>query len=48
MFSPEMMKFLLTHDSENYVKEIKKETENKQNLIFRHAAFATIPIEIKK
>ena len=48
MFSPEMMRFLLTRDSEDYVKENKKETETKQNLIFRHAAFATVPVEIKE
>ena len=48
MFSPEMMRFLLTHNGEEKAKETKKETESKQNLIFRHAAFATIPVEIKE
>ena len=48
MFSPEMMRFLLTRDDEEYAKENKNEKETKQNLIFRHAAFATIPVEIKE
>lgn len=48
MFSPEMMRFLLTRDNEEYTKESKKETEIKQNPIFRHAAFATVPIEVKE
>lgn len=47
MFSPEMMRFLLTRDNEEYVTENKKEYELGQNRIFRHAAFATIPIEVK-
>lgn len=48
MFSPELMRFLINNNIEEYETEQKKEISFSENKMFRYAKFASIPIEIRK
>lgn len=49
MYSPEFMKFLIGRDAKDFINNEKKsEPKLEENVMFRYARFATIPIEIKK
>ena len=47
MFSPDLMRYLISHDIEEYEVAQKKQINLNENKIFRYANFATVPIEIK-
>lgn len=50
MYSPELMRFLIGHDIDNY-ETAQKQSEKVnvfENKIFRYTKYATIPIEIKE
>ncbi len=49
MYSSEFIRFLVGRDADDFVnKEEKVEQKTEENIMFRYARFATIPIEIKK
>lgn len=48
MFSPELMRFLIKHNIEEYKAKEKEQIKFTENKIFRYAKYATIPIEIKE
>ncbi len=54
MFSPQFMRFIITHDIDNYpsVQEKTPEAPEKldfsDNKIFKLSRFVTIPIEVRK
>lgn len=49
MYSLEFMKFLVGRDADDFINNEKKsEPKLEENIMFRYAKFATIPIEIKK
>lgn len=48
MYSPQFIRFLVGRDADDFInKEEKIEQKAEENIMFRYAKFATIPIEIK-
>lgn len=49
MYSPEFIRFLVGRDANDYINNDKTtEKKSDENIMFRYARLATVPIEVKK